>query len=74
MNGGEIVAIMAISGSVITGLVQAIFHGTSLSRCKTIACCCMRCEREVIQDESIYLNDNNNNNNNNNNNDVITSQ
>ena len=73
MNGGEIVAIMAISGSVITGLVQAIFHGTSLSRCKTIACCCMRCEREVLKDEGLY-NDTNNTNNNNNNNDVITSQ
>ena len=63
---GELVAVLAISGSVATTLVQAIFHGTSLSRCKTIACCCLKCERDVLQDESIYLNDNNNTNNTNN--------
>ena len=66
MTGGEIVAIIALTGTVITGLVQAIFHGTSLSRCKTVDCCCFKCEREVLQDESLYLNNNNN--------DVITPQ
>jgi len=67
MTGGEIVAIIALTGTVITGLVQAIFHGTSLSRCKTVDCCCFKCEREVLQDESLYLNNNNNT-------DVITPQ
>jgi hypothetical protein len=62
MTGGEIVAIIALTGTVITGLVQAIFHGTSLSRCKTIDCCCFKCEREVLHDESLYANNNNNNN------------
>jgi hypothetical protein len=66
MTGGEIVAIIALTGTVITGLVQAIFHGTSLSRCKTVDCCCFKCEREVLQDETLYLNNNNN--------DVITPQ
>ena len=60
MSGGEIVAIIALAGTVITGLVQAIFHGTSLSRCKTVDCFCFKCEREVLQDESLYLNNNNN--------------
>ncbi len=68
MTGGEIVAIIALAGTVITGLVQAIFHGTSLSRCKTVDCFCFKCEREVLQDESLYLNNNNNNS------DVITPQ
>ena len=67
MSGGEIVAIIALAGTVITGLVQAIFHGTSLSRCKTVDCFCFKCEREVLQDESLYLNNNNNS-------DIITPQ
>ena len=56
---GEIVAIIAITGTVITGLVQSIFHGTSLSRCRTVDCFCFKCEREVLQDESLYKNNNN---------------
>jgi len=62
MTGGEIVAIIALTGTVITGLVQAVFHGTSLSRCKTVNCFCFKCEREVLQDESLYKNNDNNNN------------
>ena len=68
MVSGELVSVIAISGSILTGLVTAIFHGTSLSRCRTIDCFCFRCEREVLKDESLY------NNNNNNNTDVITPQ
>tara|TARA_R110002020_G_scaffold83922_2_gene208349 strand:- start:410 stop:625 length:216 start_codon:yes stop_codon:yes gene_type:complete len=60
MTGGEIVAIIALTGTVITGLVQAVFHGTSLSRCKTVDCFCFKCEREVLQDESLYKDNNNN--------------
>lgn len=62
MTGGEIVAIIALTGTVITGLVQAVFHGTSLSRCRTVDCCCFSCEREVLQDENLYKNNDNNNN------------
>ena len=71
LAGGEVVAIIALSGTVITGLVQAIFHGTSLSRCKTVDCFCFKCEREVLQDETLY---NDNKNNNNNISDIITHQ
>jgi hypothetical protein len=53
---GELVAIIAVCGSVLTGLVTAIFHGSSMSRCKTINCFCFKCEREVLQDESLYGN------------------
>jgi len=54
MTGGEIVAIIALSGTVLTGLVTAIFHGSSMSRCKTIDCCCFKCERDVLQNEELY--------------------
>lgn len=61
MVTGELVSVIAISGSIITGLVTAIFHGTSLSRCKTIDCLCFKCQREVLQNEELYQNQNNNN-------------
>ena len=61
MVSGELVSIIAISGSILTGLVTAIFHGTSLSRCKTIDCLCFKCQREVLQNEELYQNQNNNN-------------
>ena len=54
MGGGEIVAMIAVIGSVLTGLTAAVFHGSSMSRCKHIDCCCFKCDREVLQDESIY--------------------
>ena len=54
MSGGEIVAMIAVIGSVLTGLTAAVFHGSSMSRCKHIDCCCFKCERQVLQDESIY--------------------
>lgn len=61
MVSGELVSVIAISGSILTGLVTAIFHGTSLSRCKTVDCFCFKCEREVLQNEELYQNQNNNN-------------
>jgi len=61
MISGELVSVIAISGSILTGLVTAIFHGTSLSRCKTIDCLCFKCQREVLQNEELYQNQNNNN-------------
>jgi len=61
MIGGELVAIIAISGTVLTGLITSIFHGSSMSRCKTIdCCCCIRCEREVLKNEDLYENENQN--------------
>ena len=61
MISGELVSVIAISGSILTGLVTAIFHGTSLSRCKTIDCLCFKCQREVLQNEELYNQNNNNN-------------
>jgi hypothetical protein len=54
MSGGEIVAMIAVVGSVLTGLTAAVFHGSAQSRCKTIDCCCFKCDREVLKDESVY--------------------
>jgi len=54
MTGGELVAVIAVCGTVLTGLVTAIFHGSSMSRCKTIDCFCFKCEREVLQNEELY--------------------
>jgi len=54
MTGGELVAVIAVCGTVLTGLVTAIFHGSSMSRCKTINCFCFKCEREVLQNEELY--------------------
>ena len=61
MVSGELVSVIAISGSILTGLVTAVFHGTSLSRCKTVDCFCFKCERAVLQNEDLYNQNNNNN-------------
>ena len=54
MTGGEIVAIIALTGTVVTTLVAAIFQGAAMSRCKKISCCCFECDREVLQNEDLY--------------------
>jgi len=54
MTGGEIVAIIALTGTVVTTLVAAIFQGAAMSRCKKISCCCFECDREVLQNEELY--------------------
>jgi len=41
--------VMASIGGVIMSIKQ--------SRCKTIECCCVNCEREVIQEPTTNLND-----------------
>ena len=53
-TSGDIVAIVTISGAVLSGLIGSILYGTSLSRCKEISCCCIHCTREVLTDESLY--------------------
>lgn len=51
---GELVAVIAICGTVLTGLITAIFPGSSMSRCKKIDCFCFKCEREVLKNEELY--------------------
>jgi len=59
----DMVSVIAISGSILSGILQVIFHGTSLSRCKTIDCLCMKCERDVLQNEDLYDTSRDKNNN-----------
>jgi len=54
MAGAELIAIISVSGTAIVALINALFHGTSMSRCKTISCCCGTCEREVLSEDA-YL-------------------
>lgn len=54
LSGGDIIAVISIGGTILTGLLTAIFHGTAMSRCKKISCCCFECDREVLQDERLY--------------------
>lgn len=58
-----VVAIILASSSAVVGIVTAIFHSASLSRCKKIICCfgCFDCDREVLSEE-IYAQENNVNN------------
>jgi hypothetical protein len=52
MEPSAIVAILMASGSVLTGFITVLFHSMSLSRCKNIDCCCIRCDREVLTEET----------------------
>ena len=49
MTGGEIVGIVAVVGSTLTGILTTLFH----SRCSKIRCCgdCINCDREIIHDK-----------------------
>jgi|TARA_R100001163_G_scaffold11166_2_gene10217 hypothetical protein len=54
MEGGTIIAIILASSSALTGVITAIFHSASLSRCKNVDCCwsCFVCDREVLSEET----------------------
>lgn len=54
MSGTEMVAVISVCGTILTGLITALFHGSSMSRCRTIDCCCFKCERDVLQNEDLY--------------------
>lgn len=52
MEVSGIIAILSVAGGVLTGLITTIFHSMSLSRCKDIDCCCIKCNREVLSEET----------------------
>jgi hypothetical protein len=58
MSGAEIIAIISVSATSLGGLITALFHSMSLSRCSEIGCCGCRCKREVLSEEA-YLNQEN---------------
>ena len=59
MSGAELVALIAVIGSTIGGILTTLFH----SRCSKIICCwgCLNCDREVMNQENDNLNTENNN-------------
>ena len=52
MEVAGIIAILSVAGGVATGLITTVFHSMSLSRCKNIDCCCFKCDREVLSEET----------------------
>ena len=52
MEVAGIIAILSVAGGVLTGLITTVFHSMSLSRCKNIDCCCIKCDREVLSEET----------------------
>ena len=52
MEVAGIIALLSVAGSVLTGLITTIFHSMSLSRCKNIECFCLKCDREVLTEET----------------------
>ena len=55
MTGPEMVALIAVIGSTMSGILTTLFH----SRCSKIRCCwdCINCDREIIheKDEQVVL-------------------
>ena len=52
MEVAGIIAILSVAGGVLTGLINTLFHSMSLSRCKNIDCCCVKCDREVLSEDT----------------------
>ena len=50
MEGGTIIAIILASSTALTGIITAIFHSASLSRCKRVETCCCVCDRELLSE------------------------
>ena len=50
----EIIGIVAIIGTSISGILTTLFH----SRCSKIRCCGMECDREIIHNKDEVLENN----------------
>lgn len=52
--GAELVALIAVIGTTLGGILTTLFH----SRCKTINACfgCLKCDREVLNETEINNN------------------
>jgi hypothetical protein len=58
MVGAEVIAIISVSATSLGGLLTALFHSISLSRCSEITCCGCMCKRQVLSEEA-YLSESN---------------
>ena len=56
MEGGTVIAIILASSTSAATLITSCFHAMSLSRCRHMKCCCIECDRDVV-DENILERD-----------------
>ena len=52
MEGATIIAIISVSITALTAIITALFHSMSLSRCPNIDCCGIKCERNVLTEDT----------------------
>jgi len=50
-----LVAIIAVSCTGLSGLVQVVFHNMIQSRCIKLRCCGCFCERDVLDKEELEI-------------------
>ena len=55
MEPASIVAIIAVSMTGVTGLVQTLFHNMSQSRCLRLDCWGCHCIRDVMDKEELEI-------------------
>jgi len=55
MEPASIVAIIAVSTTGLTGLVQTLFHNMAQSRCVRLKCCGCECIRDVMDAEELEI-------------------
>ena len=55
MEPSSLVAIIAVSCTGLSGLVQVIFHNMIQSRCVRLKCCGCACERDVLDKEELEI-------------------
>ena len=53
MEPASIVAVIAVSMTGITALLQTLFHNMAQSRCVKLKCCGCECTRDVMTAEEL---------------------
>ena len=52
LDAAAIIAIISVSATAGGAFITALFHSLSLSRCSEIDCCCWKCKREVLSEDT----------------------
>lgn len=55
MDPASIVAIIAVSLTGASGIIQTLFHNMAMSRCIKLKCCGMECTRDVLDKDELEL-------------------
>lgn len=55
LNASDIILIMGASGACCVSIIYAVCVNMRLSRCRTIKCCCLNCDRDIETAEEMAM-------------------